>query len=70
MVRKETGYTRVESWLLELNSFASVKACADRFERDGGHLDILIANAAVATWDYEQTVDGYENRYVCPLPAP
>ena len=54
----------MEYWSLELSEFASVRAFADRFEKDGGDLDILVANAAVATYDFVLTSDGYDNAYV------
>ncbi|TEB33798.1 NAD(P)-binding protein [Coprinellus micaceus] len=41
-------------------SFASVTAFVDKFEEDGGRLDILIANAAVGTTVYRVTKDGWE----------
>jgi len=45
--------------------FCTVKASADRFEREGGgHLDIVVLNAAIATPNYEVTEDGYESSYV------
>ena len=60
MIRKETGFGAVEGWPLELSDFSSVKAFVDRFEKEGGELDVLVENAAVATYDYTQTQDGFE----------
>ncbi|KAJ3785145.1 hypothetical protein GGU10DRAFT_313593 [Lentinula aff. detonsa] len=56
-----TGYMRAEVWLLDLSSFDSVQAFADRFEKEGGgRLDILVENAAVAPLEsYQKTKDGY-----------
>ncbi|KAJ3997795.1 hypothetical protein F5050DRAFT_1875675 [Lentinula boryana] len=56
-----TGYMRAEVWLLDLSSFDSVQAFADRFEKEGGgRLDILVENAAVAPVEnYQKTKDGY-----------
>ncbi|TCD60462.1 hypothetical protein EIP91_010038 [Steccherinum ochraceum] len=60
-IKKETGYQTVECWPLELTSFASVKAFADRLEREGGgRLNLVLLNAAIATYDYALTEDGYE----------
>ncbi|KAJ7078774.1 hypothetical protein C8R44DRAFT_910112 [Mycena epipterygia] len=56
-----TGYTRAELWIIDLASFSSVKQFADRFEREGGRLDILVANAAVGPARYEPTTDGWES---------
>ncbi|KAJ3737515.1 hypothetical protein DFJ43DRAFT_987156 [Lentinula guzmanii] len=56
-----TGYMRAEVWPLDLSSFDSVQAFADRFEKEGGgRLDILVENAAVAPLEsYQKTKDGY-----------
>ncbi|TEB37324.1 NAD(P)-binding protein [Coprinellus micaceus] len=59
-LKQETGFKAVELWLLDLAKFSSVTEFADRFEKDGGRLDILVANAAVAATEYRETVDGYE----------
>ena len=54
----------MEAWPLELSDFASVKSFVDRFDKDGGDLDLLVQNAGVALSAYSVTKDGY------PLPAP
>lgn len=59
-IRSETGCNVVECWPLELTNFASVKAFVDRLDEDGGRLDILITNAAMATYEYVETPDGFE----------
>ena len=59
-LKQETGFKAVELWILDLARFSSVTEFADRFEKDGGRLDILVANAAVAPVEYRGTVDGYE----------
>ena len=44
-------------------NFASVTAFADRFDKEGGRLDILVENAAVIPnleGKFEPTVDGWE----------
>ncbi|KAF5323689.1 hypothetical protein D9619_012885 [Psilocybe cf. subviscida] len=46
-IKEETGCQIIELWVLDLSSFASVIAFYERFERDGGRLDILVENAAV-----------------------
>ncbi|KAL4252931.1 NAD(P)-binding domain superfamily protein [Abortiporus biennis] len=60
VIVKETGFDRVEGWPIELGSFESVIAFADRFASDGGHLDLLLNNAAVLMPRYEQTENGWE----------
>ncbi|KAJ7089873.1 hypothetical protein B0H15DRAFT_839583 [Mycena belliarum] len=59
-LKAETGYTKAELWIVDLADFASVKHFAQRFEQDGGRLDILVENAGVAAWDYVPTKDGWE----------
>ncbi|KAJ3915596.1 hypothetical protein F5877DRAFT_81690 [Lentinula edodes] len=49
-IERDTGYTKAEMWLLDLNRFASVQAFADRYEKEGGgRLDILVENAAISS---------------------
>jgi len=62
-LRTETGYDQGELWLVDQADFSSVKSFADRFEKQGGRLDYLILNAAIATETYISTKDGWESRY-------
>ncbi|KAJ7614673.1 hypothetical protein DFH06DRAFT_1484206 [Mycena polygramma] len=55
-----TGYSKGELWIIDLADFESVKQFADKFERDGGRLDILVENAGIALDKYEPTKDGWE----------
>jgi NAD(P)-dependent dehydrogenase (short-subunit alcohol dehydrogenase family) len=60
-LREETGCATAELWLLDLASFASVKSFGERFEREGGRLDILVENAGVLPDKKLQfTSDGWE----------
>ncbi|KAK7055879.1 WW domain-containing oxidoreductase [Favolaschia claudopus] len=59
-LKAETGYSKAELWLIDLADFSSVKQFADRYEREGGRLDILVENAAVGTFTYSTTKDGWE----------
>ncbi|KAJ8482940.1 hypothetical protein ONZ45_g14773 [Pleurotus djamor] len=59
-LKESTGYTGGEMWLIDLNSFASVKAFAEKFEQEVDRLDILVANAAVHVFQYGVTEDGWE----------
>ncbi|KAK7012897.1 hypothetical protein R3P38DRAFT_1532088 [Favolaschia claudopus] len=59
-LKSATGYGKAELWLIDLADFESVKKFADKFERDGGRLDILVENAALSTSKYEATKDGWE----------
>ncbi|KAJ6586340.1 hypothetical protein DFH09DRAFT_1432174 [Mycena vulgaris] len=59
-LRAEAGYTKGELWILDLGDFESVKRFGDQFEKDGGRLDILVANAAMETRQYTTTKDGWE----------
>ncbi|KAG6836569.1 hypothetical protein H0H93_006673 [Arthromyces matolae] len=63
-LEKETNYKYAELWIVDLSNFASVIAFVDKFERDGGRLDILVENAAVATTTYTATTDGFETTFV------
>ncbi|KAJ6526947.1 hypothetical protein DFH09DRAFT_1414655 [Mycena vulgaris] len=44
--------------------FSSVKQFADKFEQDGGRLDILVENVGVTTDKSEATTDGWEVSFV------
>ncbi|TFK39464.1 hypothetical protein BDQ12DRAFT_649951 [Crucibulum laeve] len=46
-LRNEADYSKAELWILDLCKFSSVKEFADKFEKDGGRLDILLENAAM-----------------------
>ncbi|KAL4250016.1 hypothetical protein ABKN59_005941 [Abortiporus biennis] len=60
LIEKETGFTNAESWPIELEDFSTVRAFAERFEKEDVLLDILINNAAVGLNKYTKTVDGWE----------
>ncbi|KAK7026616.1 WW domain-containing oxidoreductase [Favolaschia claudopus] len=59
-LKSETGYSRAELWIVDLAEFSSVREFADRFERDGGRLDILVENAAMRSFEYTATKDGWD----------
>ena len=65
MLKTETGYDQAELWLVDQADFSSVKSFADKFEAQGGRLDYLILNAAVALRTYEPTKDGYIFHVCC-----
>ncbi|KAF7369500.1 hypothetical protein MVEN_00279800 [Mycena venus] len=58
-----TGYTKAELWIVDLADFESVKAFADRFQREGGRLDIFVENAAILMDKYEPSKDGWETAF-------
>ncbi|KAK0476366.1 hypothetical protein IW261DRAFT_1339715 [Armillaria novae-zelandiae] len=58
-IQAETGYSKAELWIIDLANFSSVTAFADKAERELDRLDILIENAGIATWQYEE-VEGWE----------
>ncbi|KAF9460540.1 short-chain dehydrogenase [Collybia nuda] len=60
-LKRETGFKRVELWIIDLAVFASVLDFARKFEEDGGRLDIVVQNAGVLNFDHIETVDGWEN---------
>ncbi|KAJ7861310.1 hypothetical protein B0H14DRAFT_537850 [Mycena olivaceomarginata] len=73
-LRAETRYEKGEVWIIDLADFSSVKSFADKFEQDGGRLDILVLNAGVTKRTYEATKDGWEtslqvNSLASPLVA-
>lgn len=63
-LKAATGYAKAEVWPIDLADFESVKQFADRFEKDGGRLDILVENAATFATKYEATKDGWESAFV------
>jgi retinol dehydrogenase-12 len=60
-LKTETGYKSAELWIIDLARISSVVDFAERFEKDGGRIDILLLNAAILPFAGQQlTVDGYE----------
>ncbi|KAK6977494.1 hypothetical protein R3P38DRAFT_3123265 [Favolaschia claudopus] len=60
-LRQETGYTKGELWIVDLADFRSVISFVDKYEREGGRLDILLANAAMEPGKFVPTKDGWES---------
>ncbi|PBK60599.1 short-chain dehydrogenase [Armillaria solidipes] len=58
-IQADTGYSKAELWIIDVANFNSVVAFADRAEQELDRLDILIENAGIWTWEYEQ-VEGWE----------
>ncbi|KAF8954534.1 short-chain dehydrogenase [Flammula alnicola] len=46
-LKEQTNYKGAELWILDLANFSSVKSFAEKFEKEGGRLDILVENAAI-----------------------
>ena len=60
-LKTETGYESAELWIIDLARISSVVDFAERFEKDGGRIDILLLNAATTPFAGQQlTNDGYE----------
>ncbi|KAF5325665.1 hypothetical protein D9611_000371 [Ephemerocybe angulata] len=59
-IKQATGFGRAEVWQVDLSKLSSVIAFADRFERECGRLDVLLANAGVGLDKYRSTEDGWE----------
>ncbi|KAF8206573.1 hypothetical protein K438DRAFT_1904702 [Mycena galopus ATCC 62051] len=59
-LRAASGYSKAELWIIDLTDFASVKQFANKFERDGGRLDILVENAGISSVKYEATKDNWD----------
>lgn len=62
-IEKDTGFAKAELWSIDLTSFAQIIAFAEKFEKDGGRLDLLVMNAGILKITYEATADGYEQAY-------
>ncbi|KAG2143726.1 hypothetical protein DEU56DRAFT_248229 [Suillus clintonianus] len=60
-IKQETGYNGCELWIIDLANFASVTAFADKFEKEGGDLHILVMNAGILQPVYQSTTDGWES---------
>lgn len=63
-LQSSTGYDKAELWLVDLSRYPSVLEFANKFELDGGRLDILVENAAMVPLTFRQTSDGYEESSV------
>jgi retinol dehydrogenase 12 len=60
-LKTETGYESAELWVIDLARISSVVNFAERFEKDGGRIDILLLNAGIEPAAGQQlTADGYE----------
>ena len=57
------GSPRVHLLHLDLNSLASVRACADEFKSKSKTLNILIENAGVMACPEGRTADGFETQF-------
>ena len=51
---------KIDVMHLDLSSFDSVKAFAEKIDADPGRLDIAVLNAGVARYDWKVTADGWE----------
>ncbi|KAF7308933.1 Retinol dehydrogenase 12 [Mycena kentingensis (nom. inval.)] len=58
-----TGYTKAELWLIDLGKYASVKAFADKWDADGGRLDVLVMNAGLNMRRFEGVQDNMESSW-------
>lgn len=56
-----TKNKNIEVWELDMASFASVKAFAQRVDEQLPRLDIVIENAGIAAERWTETADGYES---------
>jgi NAD(P)-dependent dehydrogenase (short-subunit alcohol dehydrogenase family) len=53
----------IELIALDLASLDSVRACADKLQKEGKPLDIIIANAGVMATPFGKTADGFETQF-------
>jgi retinol dehydrogenase-12 len=64
-IKEETGHKNVELYILDLASFASVKAFVQKFIQQERRLDILVENAAsIPNVSNPPTEDGWEQTSV------
>jgi retinol dehydrogenase-12 len=64
-IKEETGHKNVELYILDLASFASVKAFVQKFTQQERRLDILVENAAsIPNVSNPPTEDGWEQTSV------
>ena len=60
-LKTETGYESAELRIIDLARISSVVDFAERFEKEGGRIDILLLNAGIVPFPGQQlTADGYE----------
>ncbi|KAI0081318.1 NAD(P)-binding protein [Panus rudis PR-1116 ss-1] len=59
-IQRETGFTRIQSRVLELSNFQQVVSFASQFKKENPVLHILVANAGVAMTKWERTPDNWE----------
>ncbi|KII92884.1 hypothetical protein PLICRDRAFT_37683 [Plicaturopsis crispa FD-325 SS-3] len=59
-LEKKTGYKNAEVWLVDLSKYSSVVAFVEKFEQDGGRLDIAIFNAGVLYMEYAASPENWE----------
>ncbi|MCB0209129.1 MAG: SDR family NAD(P)-dependent oxidoreductase [Anaerolineae bacterium] len=62
-IRSSTGNENVAVMVLELGSFASIRAFAEQFLAEHDALDILINNAGVMASPFAKTEDGFEMQF-------
>jgi len=62
-----TGHKNVELRLVDFARFESVNEFCDKVEKEVPRLDILVANAAMLTWKFVTTIDGWKQQYASVL---
>lgn len=62
-IHKTHAKANIELLQLDLNSFESVKQCANDFNAKSDRLDLLFLNAGVSATTPHLTKDGYENQF-------
>ncbi len=62
-IKLATGFEAIETWKLDLASFASVRAFAKRFIDSQEPLDLLVSNAGLVSTEWAKSEDGFEITY-------
>ena len=61
-IESATGFKSCEPWTVDLADFSSVTRFVGKFQQECSRLDILVMNAGIVSWGYEESVDGWESR--------
>ncbi|KAK0186869.1 hypothetical protein F5146DRAFT_935933 [Armillaria mellea] len=59
-LQEDTNYSKAELWVIDLASFRSVTAFADKCARELDRLDILVENAGMSPFGKYDVVEGWE----------
>jgi NAD(P)-dependent dehydrogenase (short-subunit alcohol dehydrogenase family) len=61
-IKDETHFNRIEPWTMDQGDFSTIRAFADKAEKELNRIDIFVQNAGIADPKYSTTVDGWEQQ--------